>query len=58
MKINEVMKETNLTRKSILYYEQKRLIELTKDMSGYRTFTKEDIQRLEVIRNLKWCYNI
>lgn len=54
MKINEVMKETGLTKKAIYYYENERLIEPMKDPdNNYRNYTEEDVRRLIVINILR-----
>ncbi|MBZ9686767.1 MerR family transcriptional regulator [Clostridium estertheticum] len=47
MKLNEVMKETGLTKKAIYYYEEVNLIKPEKDEgSNYRSYTLDDVNRL------------
>ena len=46
MKRNEVEKITGLTRKAILYYEDKRLIRPHKGENNYRSYSEEDVDRL------------
>jgi DNA-binding transcriptional MerR regulator len=54
MKINEVMKETGLTKKAIYYYENEGLIRPQKDPdNNYRNYTEEDVRRLVVINVLR-----
>src|SRR5665647_188227 len=54
MKINEVMKETGLTKKAIYYYEEVGLVKPSKDVeSNYRIYTVEDINRLIAIHTLR-----
>lgn len=49
MKINDVCKETKLTKKAINYYEDKGLISPYKDENGYRVYSSEDIKILKEI---------
>ena len=54
MKINEVMKETGLTKKAIYYYENEGLIRPQKDPdNNYRNYTEEDVRRLVIINVLR-----
>ncbi|MFQ9966752.1 MAG: MerR family transcriptional regulator [Peptoniphilus sp.] len=46
MKRSEVEKITGLTRKAILYYEDKGLIRPHKGENNYRTYSQEDLDRL------------
>lgn len=47
MKINEVAKKTNLTKKAIRYYEQEGIINpLIDENNNYRDYSDEDIKRL------------
>lgn len=46
MKRNEVEKITGLTRKAILYYEDKGLIRPSKGENNYRSYSQEDVDRL------------
>jgi len=54
MKINEVMKETGLTKKAIYYYENEGLIKPRKDPgNNYRHYTREEVRKLIVINILR-----
>ena len=46
MKRSEVEKITSLTRKAILYYEDKGLIRPHKGENNYRSYSEEDVDRL------------
>ena len=46
MKRNEVEKITGLTRKAILYYEDKGLIKPRKEENNYRSYSEGDVDRL------------
>lgn len=46
MKRREVEKNTGLTRKAILYYEEKGLINPHKGENNYRNYSQEDLDRL------------
>lgn len=49
MLINEVAKATNMTKRAIKYYEEKKLISPTKDKNGYRNYSQQDIDTLNTI---------
>jgi DNA-binding transcriptional MerR regulator len=49
MIINEVCKETGLTKKAIAYYENQELINPLKNHSNYREYTVEDVKLLKEI---------
>ena len=53
MKINEVSKRTNLTKKAINYYEEKGLISPDLDESGHRDFSEGDMEVLNKIGILR-----
>ena len=54
MRINEVMKETRLTKKAIYYYESEGLIRPEKDPSNnYRKYTEDDVRKLIKINILR-----
>lgn len=54
MRINEVMKETGLTKKAIYYYENEGLISPTKEPgNNYRVYTDEDVRKLIKINILR-----
>ena len=44
MKTNEVIKQYNITRKTLLVYENKGLIKPSRDQSGYRNYDEEDLK--------------
>lgn len=46
MKRSEVEKITGLTRKAILYYEHKRLINPNKGENNYRSYSQDDVKKL------------
>ncbi len=49
MMIHEVLKQTGLTRKAVEYYIDQGLITPEAQENGYRTFSKDDVSRLESI---------
>lgn len=49
MRINEVVKQVDLTKRAIKYYEEKGLLSVRKDDNGYRNYTDEDIEILKEI---------
>jgi DNA-binding transcriptional MerR regulator len=54
MKISDVMRETELTRKAIYYYEEMGLINPTKGEDySYRNYSEADIERLKQIKVLR-----
>lgn len=54
MKISDVMRETELTRKAIYYYEEMGLINPTKEEDySYRNYSEVDIERLKQIKVLR-----
>lgn len=54
MKINEVMKETGLTKKAIYYYENEGLIKPQKNPdNNYRNYTWEEVRTLIIINILR-----
>ncbi len=54
MRINEVMKETGLTKKAIYYYENEGLIKPQKDPdNNYRNYTEEEVRKLIVVNILR-----
>ena len=55
MLINEVCKKCSLTKKAVEYYIERGLVVPTIQENGYRSFTKEDVERLKkisILRNL------
>jgi DNA-binding transcriptional MerR regulator len=54
MKINEVMKETGLTKKAIYYYENEGLIKPQKDPdNNYRNYSSDEVRTLIMINILR-----
>ena len=54
MKIGELAKATDLTTKTIRYYELHRLVEApSRTESGYRVYGPADVERLEFIKKAK-----
>ena len=49
MLLNEIVKEVGMTKRAIKYYEEKGLLSIKKDVSGYRNYTKEDVETLKKI---------
>lgn len=49
MKINEVIKQVDLSKRAIKYYEEKGLLSVVKDTNGYRNYTDENITTLKTI---------
>lgn len=55
MQLKEVMQITGLSARAIKYYEEQKLLVVSKDVNGYRNYTQEDIQilrRISVYRKL------
>ena len=53
MLINDVMKRTGLTKKAIRFYEEKRLLDVSRNASGYRQYTDENLETLGRIKLLR-----
>ena len=49
MKTNEVIKQYDVTRKTLLVYENKGLIKPSRDQSGYRDYSEEDLKMITKI---------
>ncbi len=49
MRLNEVVKKVDLSRRAVKYYEEKGLLRVKKDSNGYRNYTLEDVKILEKI---------
>ena len=49
MKIQDAARETNLTEKSIRYYESIGLIDPARRENGYRDFSQNDIHKLQFL---------
>ena len=55
MTIKDAEKLTGLTLKSIRYYEEKGLINIERnEENDYRNYTEEDIERLKLIKVLRY----
>lgn len=55
MKINDVEKLTEMTKKTIRFYEEQDLIHPARQENGYREYTQEDVEallRIKFLRNL------
>lgn len=53
MYIQDMTKQLNLSKKAINLYEKKGLIKPSKDKLGYRIYTKQDVQTLLKIKQLR-----
>lgn len=49
MKINDVIKQVDLSKRAIKYYEEQGLLSVAKDRNGYRNYTDENITTLKTI---------
>lgn len=49
MQLNEVIKQVDMTKRAIKYYEEAGLLSVNKDENGYRNYTEEDISVLKEI---------
>lgn len=49
MKINEVIKQVDLSKRAIKYYEEQGLLSVSKDTNGYRNYTNDNILTLKSI---------
>lgn len=49
MKISDVIKEVNLSKRAIKYYEEEGLLEVVRNHNGYRDYSKENIETLKEI---------
>lgn len=55
MKIKEVETKTHLSSKTIRFYEDKGLITIQRDQSGYRHYTDENVKELLTIKVYRKC---
>lgn len=52
--IGELVKQLNINKETIRYYERIGLIsQTTRDKNGYRTYTKEDLDKIRLILIIK-----
>lgn len=49
MKINDVVKEVDLSKRAVKYYEEKGLLKVLRDNNGYRDYSKENVETLKQI---------
>lgn len=49
MQINEIIKQVDLSRRAVKYYEEQGLLKVTKDDNGYRNYTDENLKQLKEI---------
>lgn len=49
MKINEVIKKVDLSKRAIKFYEEKGFLDIKRDDNGYRNYTEDDILILKEI---------
>lgn len=49
MKINDVIKEVDLSKRAIKYYEEEGLLKVQRNHNGYRDYSKENIETLKEI---------
>lgn len=55
MKIKEVEEITHITSKTIRFYEEKGLLDIQRNESGYRDYQQDDIIKLQHIKLLRRC---
>lgn len=53
MQVNEICKQTGLTKKAVEYYQLKGLISPEVNENGYRKFSDSDLSRLKEIALLR-----
>ena len=53
MQINEIQKQTGLSKQTIIYYEKEGLITPNREKNGYRNYSHEDLQTLLLIKFLR-----
>lgn len=53
MKINEIIKEVDLSKRAIKFYEAKGLLKIKRDDNGYRNYTKEDVLLLKKLKHIE-----
>lgn len=49
MLLNEIAKETGMTKRAVKYYEEKGLLSVHKDGNGYRNNSPQDVETLKKI---------
>lgn len=53
MRLNEVIKQVDLSKRAIKFYEEKGLLKTKRDSNGYRNYTKNDISLLKEISSYR-----
>ena len=53
MRLNEVIKQVNLSKRAIKFYEEKGLLKTKRDSNGYRNYTDKDISLLKEISSYR-----
>lgn len=53
MRLNEVIKQVDLSKKAIKFYEEKGLLKTKRDSNGYRNYTDKDISLLKEISSYR-----
>lgn len=53
MKISEIAAHTGVSTSALRYYESEGLLAPSRSANGYRSFTADDIDRIEFIRSAK-----
>lgn len=53
MQINEIQKQTGLSKQTIIYYEKEKLIKPHREDNGYRNYNVDDLQTLLLIKFLR-----
>lgn len=53
MRLNEVIRQVDLSKRAIKLYEEKGLLKIKRDSNGYRNYTKDDISLLKEISSYR-----
>ena len=53
MRLNEVIKQVDLSKRAIKFYEEKGLLKTKRDSNGYRNYTDKDISLLKEISSYR-----
>lgn len=53
MRLNEVIKQVDLSKRAIKFYEEKALLKTKRDSNGYRNYTDKDISLLKEISSYR-----
>ena len=49
MLLDEIIKEVGMTKRAVKYYEEKGLLSVDKDSSGYRNYSMQDVKTFKKI---------